>query len=99
MMVRSRLHSIETFLMNAVLLILAVGALTPFAWLICATLKRGEDLFRHTFLPWDDLSKLTFANFRTLFDQVPFFRWMLNSLFLASIATVIVVTLSSLGGF
>jgi ABC-type glycerol-3-phosphate transport system permease component len=99
MVERKARRSIETVALNLVLLLLATLALTPFAWLICATLKRGEDLFQHTFLPWNDLSKLTLANFRTLFAEQPFVRWMLNSLFLASIATVIVVTLSSLGGF
>ena len=96
---RKGVRTVETLALNIGLLVLAAAALTPFAWLICATLKRGEDLFRYTFLPWDDLNRLTLANFHTLFDQQPFFRWMLNSIFLASAQTVVVVTLSSLGGF
>jgi ABC-type glycerol-3-phosphate transport system permease component len=96
---RTRLRAAETVALNVVLFALAAAALTPFAWLICATLKRGEDLFRYTFLPWDDLGRLSLGNFRTLFEQQPFLRWVLNSVFLASTSTVIVVTLSSLGGF
>jgi ABC-type glycerol-3-phosphate transport system permease component len=42
---------------------------------------------------------LTLDNYRRLFAQEPFAVWMINSLFLASAYTVVVVTLSSLGGF
>jgi len=77
----------------------AALALTPFLWLICATVKRGDDLFTYAFLPWGNLGRLTLANFQTLFKQQPFAVWMLNSLFLAAAQTVLVVTLSSLGGF
>src|SRR5207248_679521 len=65
----------------------------------CASLKRGEDLFAYTFLPWPHLSSLTLDNFRVLFRREGFASWLLNSLFLASAHTVLVVTLSSLGGF
>jgi multiple sugar transport system permease protein len=81
------------------LLVAALISLTPFVWLICATFKTGDDLFAYTFLPWEDLGRLTSDNFRALFRKEAFSRWLLNSLFLASTQTAIVVTLSSLGGF
>ena len=77
----------------------AMAALAPFAWLICATVKRGEDLFTYPFLPWRQLDRLTLDNFRALFANQPFLQWLTNSLFLASTHTVMVVSLSSLGGF
>lgn len=86
-------------LLHLVLLSLAAVALTPLIWLICAAFKTGEDLFGSLLLPWGRLDRLTLANFRTLFDEHPFIHWLINSLFLASAQTVIVVTLSSLGGF
>jgi multiple sugar transport system permease protein len=81
------------------LLALAGVALTPLLWLACAAFKTGEDLFGSLFLPWGQLDQLTIANFLTLFDRHPFGHWLVNSLFLASAQTVLVVTLSSLGGF
>jgi ABC-type glycerol-3-phosphate transport system permease component len=81
------------------LTIAAALSLMPFAWLICATVKRGEDTFAYPFLPWHDLSRLTFRYFVFLFVNQPFGRWLVNSAFLASTLTVLVVTLSSLGGF
>ncbi len=91
--------SAKWVLLHVILVLGAVLALVPFAWLICATLKSGEDLFTYTLLPWQDLSRLTTGNFRALFQKQPFGIWMLNSLFLASTQTVVVVALSSLGGF
>jgi ABC-type glycerol-3-phosphate transport system permease component len=86
-------------LVHAALLAVAVLTFIPFVWLVCASFKTKEDFFTRVFLPWDHLSSLTLANYRTLFAQEPFALWMINSLFLSATHTAIVVTLSSLGGF
>lgn len=83
---------------HVVLTAAALLAMTPFVWIICASFKQQEDIFTAVFLP-SDLSRLTLENFTTLFTKIPFGRWLFNSLFLASMQTVVVVTLSSLGGF
>jgi len=81
-------------------LLFAAGiSLVPFFWLISASLKTNDDFFEYAFLPWDGLHRLTFDNFARLFGRTPFGTWLINSLFLASMHTVLVVTLSSLGGF
>jgi ABC-type glycerol-3-phosphate transport system permease component len=77
---------------------LAGVAVLPFVWLICASIKTPADLLGSTLLPWGHLDHLTLDNFRMLRDQ-PFARWVVNSIFLSSLHTVLVVTLSSLGGF
>jgi ABC-type glycerol-3-phosphate transport system permease component len=81
------------------LLVAAMVSLTPFLWLLCATFKNGDDLFAYTFLPWSHLGTLTTENYTLLFQKEAFGRWLVNSLFLSSAQTAIVVTLSSLGGF
>jgi ABC-type glycerol-3-phosphate transport system permease component len=96
--IRSR-DPISTALVHLCLLVAAAFAMVPFIWLICAAFKRKEDLFEFTFLPWGHLNRLTLDNFRTLFVREPFGPWLVNSLFLASAYTAIVVCLSSLGGF
>ncbi len=85
--------------LHTVLLVIAAFSLVPFIWLICATVKDQADFFTYPFLPWDHLGRLTLDNYRRLFAQEPFFGWLVNSLFLTSAHTVVVVTLSSLGGF
>lgn len=84
---------------NLTLVALALISLTPFFWLFCATFKNSDDFFQYTFLPWAHPDRWTLTNYRFLFARYPFAAWLLNSLFLACAQTVIVVTLSSLGGF
>jgi ABC-type glycerol-3-phosphate transport system permease component len=84
---------------HVTLLLLAAVNLTPLLWMLCAAFKRPPDVFAHLFLPWRRLDRLTLGNFTQLFRQAPFGRWLINSVFLASVYTVSVVLLSSLGGF
>ncbi len=81
------------------LAICAAVALLPLLWLVSAAFKTTADLTAYIFFPWDDLRRLTTDNFSRLFSQQPFATWVINSLFLSSIHTILVVTLSSLGGF
>ena len=85
--------------LHLLLLAAAIASLVPFIWLICASLKTGNDLFTYTFLPWSHLDRLTMSAFVRLFTENSFGRWMLNSIFLACAQTVVAVTLASLGGF
>jgi ABC-type glycerol-3-phosphate transport system permease component len=91
-------RSLIRILVHVLLLFAAAISLTPFFWLICASLKTGQDLFTYTFLP-PALSRLTLENFTLLFHRQFFDRWIVNSIFLASLQTTIVVALASLGGF
>ena len=86
-------------LRSALLAIAAIISLLPLIWLVCATVKSGDDLFQTPFLPLRHLNRLTFANYARLFDERPFGRWMINSIFLASTQTAASVILSCLGGF
>lgn len=86
-----------SFLLHLPLIFGALVCAVPFAWLVCASFKRADDL--HHFLLPGDLRRLTLENFRKLLSQEQFGRWLLNSLFLAATQTVLVVTLSSLAGF
>jgi ABC-type glycerol-3-phosphate transport system permease component len=86
-------------LLHGALVAIALLSMSPFLWLLCAAFKTPADLFSSLFLPWHHLDRLTLGNFTTLFHTRPFGTWLLNSLFLASAQTVLVVTFSSLGGF
>lgn len=91
-----------------VLIALAVGFLAPFIWVTCAAFKDRAVLMEHTFLPpistWGET--LSLDNFRRLFvsrttleGEVAFWQFGLNSLFLASTATMIQTLFCSLGGY
>jgi ABC-type glycerol-3-phosphate transport system permease component len=82
------------------MVVLAAGLwLVPLVWLLCASFKGPAEFFSSTLLPWDRLGSLTFDNYRDLFTTRPFLGWLVNSLFIASTQTVMMVLLSSLGGF
>jgi ABC-type glycerol-3-phosphate transport system permease component len=95
----SRRSHRRPLLLQGFMLALAALWLVPFAWMLCASVKTPADFFSTTFLPWDHLGRLTMENYATLLNERPFLRWLLNSLFLASAQTVLVVLLSSLAGF
>lgn len=77
--------------------------LVPFVWVLCASMKRPEDFFTSMFLPRDDsglaLSRLTLANFGTLFTQVDFAAHLVNSIFLASVTGVAATLCCAMGGY
>ncbi len=96
---RSIAQIIGSIVLHVVIAALAIISLVPFFWLICATFKRHEDMFTYTFLPWSEPKRLTWSNFTWLFEKEQFGQWLLNSLFVSSCNTVLVVALSSIGGF
>jgi ABC-type glycerol-3-phosphate transport system permease component len=69
--------------------------LTPLVWLVAATTKNPEDLFHYTFFA----PRITSLNFHELFRQVPFYRYLINSLFIASTIVLIQLFFSSLAGY
>jgi ABC-type glycerol-3-phosphate transport system permease component len=87
-----------SLLLQLFLIATATITIIPFLWLICATFKTPRDASNYAFLP-NNLKNLTLENYTTLLHDQPFARWMINSLFLASTHTLLVVTLSALGGF
>jgi ABC-type glycerol-3-phosphate transport system permease component len=74
--------------LHFLLLVLAIIALTPLLWVIRAACASPADS-----------SQWSPENFIQLIHHEQFGRWLVNSIFLASTQTVVVVTLSSLGGF
>jgi ABC-type glycerol-3-phosphate transport system permease component len=74
-------------------------AMLPFAWLICASLKTGSDLLDWTFLPWSDLKRISLTNYAELFATADFPRLVVNSLFLASVQSILLVIISGMAGF
>jgi ABC-type glycerol-3-phosphate transport system permease component len=87
----------------------AIVILMPFVWLICSAFKDKSVLNEYTFLPPIDKinsSTINLDNFRQLFAEqqtvqgpVRFWRYVANSLFLASTGTALSLLLSSMGGY
>lgn len=97
-------RTLRGLLLHAALIVLAVVVLTPFAWLIVASLKSQEDFFSGLFFPpgdgafgvaWD---KLTLQNYAALLE-LGFGRAFLNSLLYSSAAAVFATLFSAATGY
>lgn len=96
-------------LIYAMLALATLFALTPVVWLVAASTKGPDDLFSSTFfaVKWANVAgvavpvgiRATTENFVKLFTTVPFFRYILNSVFFASTSVVVQLFLSSLAGY
>lgn len=93
----------------AVLVLVGSVMLMPFAWLVCAAFKDKRVLNEYTFLPPPSQispDTINLGNFRELFAEkqtvqgtVSFWRYVANSVFLASAGTFISLVFSSMGGY
>lgn len=79
----------------ALLVLAAVVALVPFLWLIAATTKKPDEMFS----TWFFGKEITGQNFVQLFTKVPFWRYILNSIFITCAGVTVQLFLSSLAGF
>jgi arabinooligosaccharide transport system permease protein len=87
----------------------ATVILLPFAWLICSAFKDKSIINEYTFLPPPakiSSSTINLQNLRELFKEqqtvqgpVRFWRYIVNSLFLASAGTFLSMVFSSMGGY
>lgn len=105
---RRRPRLAVNFVRYVLLSVIAVATLTPFIWLATAVIKENNALMKYVFLPpiaeWE--TGLGLSNFRKLFlsrpslqGPVQFWQYLLNSVFLASAATVIQTLFCSMGGY
>ena len=93
----------------ALMLIVGTVIMLPFVWLVCASFKDKDVLNEYAFLPPPakvSPDTLNLDNFRDLFAEkqtvqgpVSFWRYVLNSLFLAGAGTFISLVFSSMGGY
>lgn len=99
------IRRVWTALTYVLLAATALLMLIPFVYLVCSAFKTNDDVFRSTFLPAGDgplgadWSRLTIDNFRRLFTEMNFGRHMLNSVFLASVTSLLATLASAMGGY
>jgi ABC-type glycerol-3-phosphate transport system permease component len=90
----------------ALLLITAVISLTPLIYLVAASSKGPDDLFHYTFFAFSRTAHFPYlslrvsgVNFVRLFTEVPFQRYLINSVFVACVTVMVQLFFSSLAGF
>ena len=81
----------------AILIVAAFISLIPFLYVISTSFKDSVSLFQYPpqWIPREP----TLDNFRTLLQDNPFIRWMINSFIVAASVTVIKVIIDSMAGY
>lgn len=77
--------------------VIIVVALAPVAWMISTALKPEAQIVTAE-IRWIP-ETLTFENFQTVLERYPMWKWALNSLVVATAATLLVTFLTSLAGY
>ena len=81
----------------SLLILFSILCLVPIIWLVASAFKANADFHTYAFIP--PVDRLTSANFISLFKQMPFLRFMMNSFFVAGVTVIVQLFFSSLGGF
>lgn len=75
--------------------ILALMTIFPLLWMVSIAFKTAQESFSPTMLP----AAPTFENFTYVMTEVPFIRYMLNSLFVSVTVTVVALFFHSMAGY
>ncbi|MCB9451374.1 MAG: sugar ABC transporter permease [Anaerolineaceae bacterium] len=88
--------------LGIVIALALIFALFPVIWITSASFNPTGSMSNQTLIPsnvknLDDL----LTNYRRLFDdpQVPFWRWMFNSLFISGVSTILTLLVTSLSAY
>ncbi|MCM3707420.1 MULTISPECIES: carbohydrate ABC transporter permease [Cytobacillus] len=94
----SRKKSFGKSLLYVILVLYAVTTLVPFLWALSSSFKTLEEIISGTmnFIP----KNFTLANYQQIFvEQDLFPRWLLNSLIIAVIGTLLNIIFNSMAGY
>lgn len=74
-------------LLYLLLVVLSLVFISPFVWLVLASLKPSSEVFSVQLLP----SRMTWENYAHVFQYAPIGRWLLNTLLISSLSVVLVI--------
>jgi multiple sugar transport system permease protein len=75
--------------------VLAMLTASPLIWMLSASVKEPGEIFNSSLIPQHP----TLDNYRYVFTQLPFLRYILNTFFVAGTITVVALLLHSMAGF
>jgi multiple sugar transport system permease protein len=90
-------HYVKLILLYAVLILMAVVMLIPFAWMISASLKVEKDVFSFP-IQWIP-TKPQWQNYKTIWEKIPLLTGFLNSAKLTLFTTVLQLVTSSFAAY
>jgi multiple sugar transport system permease protein len=93
--VSGRLRVIRKLALYGVLVAGAVAFVFPFYWMVLSSFKTPDEVFHLNLIP----DKVTLDSYRYLFERIPVWKALLNSLFFAGSVTVITLVFTSMAGY
>jgi multiple sugar transport system permease protein len=94
---RSRAAVARTVLSQTLLSLIALLFLAPIIWMVLSALKPSAEVF--TVPPRPFGSSIEFGNFAEAWNYLPFGRFILNTIFVASVGTAITLVASALSAY
>lgn len=90
-------HALGQIFWHAVILLVVAFFLYPFVYMLCTSFKELPEIMRSgiSLLP----KKFTVSNYTDVFEKLPVFRMIGNSLFVASVTTVLKMVTSILAAY
>jgi multiple sugar transport system permease protein len=77
------------------LVVICLLTVFPLIWMVSSAFKPGEDVYSLAIIP----ESPTLDNFRYVFTEVPFFRYMFNSFFVSATVTLIALVFHSMAAY
>lgn len=94
---RSRGAVVRSVLSQTLLSLIALLFLAPIIWMVLSALKPSTEVF--TVPPKPFGSSIQFGNFADAWSYLPFGRFILNTIFVASVGTAVTLVASALSGY
>lgn len=85
------------FFTYALLALITVIMVLPFLWMLSTSLKSNSELYRYplTWIP----DQFMWGNYTDVLEAVPFFRFIFNSVFVATVVTLLQLVACSMGAY
>lgn len=89
----------KTFLIEAVILSVAILFVIPVVLIFITAFKPDAEIIRFQGILPQDWTWINFSAILGSPEEIPIFRWLWNSLFISTMVTVLVVTVSSMAAY
>ncbi|TVR12838.1 MAG: carbohydrate ABC transporter permease [Planctomycetota bacterium] len=91
------MNKVSLMILWLTLVAIALIFLAPLLYLLAASVKQTEDFHSYAFFP--PIDRITLANFASLFGQMDFLRFLLNSFFVTCATVVLQLFMATLAGY
>lgn len=90
-------QKLTPWVQRLVLIFLSAAMAFPFVWMVSASLKPSDKVLEYP--PRLIPDEFRFQNYAEVFEQIPFLRYMLNSLIVAGSVTIVALVFHSMAGY